>query len=391
MSRLQSASAFFLIVMMGTWLTSCVYDEVPEVDVKKEYGICLSLITASESRSRATGITDEVGSANENRIDIAGGDFRVLLFAGSDDNAKLVAMPEFNIRIAADDYTEYMVWTKLPASFFRNNGINPDQTQDYQLMVIANWESLGASYPGLVAGTTTVSDVKTHSGRLMSGLSPSTWRPFEGSNKGIPMYGLLKFSKRQSDMAMNIGNDGEFTPNVNKLYLLRALAKIEITDNTKELHGGEYADENEIPWIEGVKLSSYNANGDAVPSAFVNGSQVTAPTLPDNLGNTANLALANGSDKKYSAYLMEQSMQDLKVTFTAKRKVRDGETYKVEEKTFERNLSDIITQEGYKEAVLRNHIYRISVAVDHNLDVVIKVIPQTWEKAFDNNFNFQGE
>lgn len=372
--------------MMGTWLTSCVYDEVPEVDGKKEYGICLSLITATPSASRATEITEEIGSDNENKIDIAGGDFRVLLFAGSDDNAKLVAAPDFNVEIKADDYTEYMVWAKLPDTFFESNGINPDKLQVYQLMVLANWNSLKASYRSMIPGMTTVNDVKSYSGRLMKDHNPEGWSPFENGNKGIPMYGLLKFSKRQSDLELNIGTNGKFESNVQTLYLLRAMAKLEIIDRTAEFI--DNPDKSLNPWIESVRVDYYNQNGYAIPSQFINGEQVIEATIPIDTYQGENLKgevyvnseegvyNLNKKDKLFCAYLMEQSQNNLYLRFYVKKRNQNGV---IETKDFYLRVSDMIEQQAYKSAFLRNHIYRIYVTLDIKAQIKLYYVVCPWD------------
>lgn len=388
MSISKSITASLLIFITAMSLVSCINDDIPEpADADREYGICLSLVTATPSGSRAAGITEETGSADENRIDIAGGDFRILLFAGYDDNARFIAAPDFNVEIKTEDYTEYMVWTKLPATFFESNGIDPDNLQDYQLMVLANWESLGASYRNMVPGETTVGDVKSYSGRFIRGFNPEGWRPFENGSKGIPMYGLLKFRKRKPDLGLNIGADGTFVPNVNTLYLLRALAKLEIIDRTAEVI--DNPDKELNPWVESTSVSSYNSNGVAIPLQFVNGQQVNVPTIPADNGNRSIAYNLRKNDKVFSAYVTEQTLQNLYFNFKVKKKKRGWLGNIVEEeRTIRKNVGDMISQTGYDKAFLRNHIYRIYVTLDINANISLKYVVCPWVEKTAGDITF---
>lgn len=379
-------SKFILCLLLSSlsalMLSSCVYDaeDGPTPGQTDDYGICLSIITANDQPSRAATVFDEIGARNENRIDIAGGDYRILLFAGGDNNARLIAAPEFKIEIKNDLYAEYLVWTVLPKDFFTSNGIDPDSLQDYQLMVLANWESRNAYYPGLAVGRTTVADIKNRNG-FMQGHNPEGWAPFENGNKGIPMYGLLKFNKRKSDLAINIGADGRFVPNAGTLYMLRAMAKIEVIDRTAEAIDNPDGALN--PWVESIRISYYNRNGYAIPGNFINGQQVTSITTPEweNLGqlwhDNDGIYSLNKKDKLFYAYVTEQTRNNLWIIINVKKRNKD--TYQVEDKRFRIELNKMLEQPGNQQFFFRNHIYRIYVTLDIDANIRLKYTVCPWD------------
>lgn len=375
-------------------MTACVYDDMPDTpdEEEEQYGFCLRLVTSTPVTSRAAGDPyDEVGSVNENMIDMAGGDFKVLLFSGSGDDAVLIDAPEFKISVSKDDYTEYIVWSRIPASFFKDNSIASDSEHDYQLMVLANWKSLGGSYPDVTPGTTTVESIKNSDNRLLTGYNPTGWYPFENGNKGIPMYGLLPFKAKQNELYLQFDKDGKIVPNLETLYLLRAMAKLEIIDRTGETIDNPNPDLN--PWIESVRVDYYNQNGYAIPSQFINGEQVIEETIPIDTYQGENLKgevyvnsdegvyNLNKKDKLFCAYLMEQSQNNLYLRFYVKKKNQNGQT---ETHDYYKSVSNMIEQQAYKNVFLRNHIYRIYVTLDIKANINLKYVVCPWgEKTID--------
>jgi lipoprotein len=396
--------SLLLAIITGLSVTACVYDDMPDTPDKEaeQYGFCLRLVTSTPVTSRATGDTyadgtyNEEGSVNENMIDMAGGDFKVLLFSGYGDNAVLIEAPEFKISVSKEDYTEYIVWSRIPASFFKDNNINSDSEHDYQLMVLANWKSLGGSYPDVIPGTTTVASIKISDKRLLTGYNPSGWYPFENGHKGIPMYGLLPFKAKQRELYLHFDEDGKIVPNLETLYLLRAMAKLEIIDRTGEAI--DNPNERLNPWIDKIHLSSYNRNGCVIPYVFVNKQQVTAPTYHTNsnadsdgcyLNNRTNNDRPNfnNRDTVFTAYLFEQDLENLNLNFEIhKRKmVKENwwSTTEIEQEEIQydtKSITEIITQQSYKGAFLRNHIYRIYVTLNINAKIELKYVVCPWGK-----------
>lgn len=385
--------SLLLAVITGLSVSACVYEDMPDTPDEKEeqFGFCLRLVTSTPVTTRAvTDPYDEVGSINENMIDMAGGDFKVLLFSGAGDDAVLIDAPEFKISVLKDDYTEYIVWSRIPASFFKDNNINSDAEHDYQLMVLANWQSLGGSYPAVTPGTTTVASIKSSENRLLTGYNPDGWYPFENGKKGIPMYGLLPFKAKQSELYLHFDEDGKIVPNLETLYLLRAMAKLEIIDRTGEAFGNGQDNPDFNPFIESVQLSIYNTNGYLIPNQFQNGKQVSSPTIPVNSGSTLPgwwgwNGMLRQSGKVFTAYLLEKELNDYpthqhdsSLKFIVRKKP-NGES-----ETFERKVSDIIQQNEYKEYFLRNHIYRIYVTLDIKTKIKLKYAVCPWgEKTTD--------
>lgn len=380
-----------LLAMFSGLLTSCVYDDGPEniPDKEKEYGFCFRIRTTVPIMSRAADVYDETGTVYENMLDMYGDDIRIMLFSGKDNGARLIATPEFKISVENDRYTEYIVWTSIPESFFETNGITPGQDKDYTLVVLANWKSRGGSYPATTQGVTTVSDIENSNGRFLTGHNPEGWSPFENGNGGIPMYGKLSFRERKESLFLQMDDDGNLIPNNDTpLYMLRAMAKIEVIDRTGEAIGNP--DETLNPWIESVRVDYYNQNGYAVPSEFVNGEQVNSATIPNQNGEVYvdgndGVYNLNKKDKLFYAYLMEQSQNNLYLRFFVKKRNQNGE---IVTKDYYLRVRDMIEQQTYKQAFLRNHIYRIYVTLDTNANISLRYVVCPWVEKTAGDITF---
>lgn len=195
----------------------------------------------------------ETGTGYENYIDIAGRDFRFLLF---DSIGRFVeTMTVLGIYPVGDDLypSDYTVLCSLAKK--------PDAT--FRIVALANWGD--GNYPRdaeLTAGVTTIRDVCVNVGKTYAYVPPFTPSP----ETSIPMYGVKTYTlSSATDRHIDIGD----------LYLLRAMAKVEVA--CKAGSGLE---------LSSVQLTGYNTKGFCAPNGMEdNTGYVSEPHIPDDAVN----------------------------------------------------------------------------------------------------------
>lgn len=368
-------SHILLIVLLYCILpTGCSTDDANNPMADEAHGFMFRIVTENTPRSRAIGdLYDEMGSQEENMINIEGGDYRIYLFAGSTGNdAKLVSNISFNFSCTSGNYTEYLAWQKIDNAFFLQNNISLQEETDYQLVVLANWQSMNATYPTLTAGSSTMADLMdaTHVFKQPD----AAWQPFTTINKntykGIPMFGRKTFKARPSDLVLpadptSLPGDSRY--NVKEVWMMRALAKMEIWDFATP------ADNNvsitNLALKVGKNGSKITQIGEAVPDGYAEGQQVTAVTMPANPDKTAftptfALAAEGKLYRKHVCYLPEQQLTQattdaagtsLYIKYSAV--ISNNNTTKEEYYQLYGNICP-------NGQILRNHIYRVQITSD---------------------------
>lgn len=177
--------------------------------------------------------TEEAGSASENAIDISdieNGDYRILFF---DSDNKFIS--RFKPAFAAIDPTVsggrvYNIIGSLSSKLPEN----------FKVVVLANW----GNYPDLIKGETTIEKVCSETyDYIKYGLE---FKPFDGENGGIPMYGI----KTCTDVSMT---PDQLYP-LGTIDMLRAMAKVEIICDDENIK------------IEEATLNCVNSKGYFAPS-----------------------------------------------------------------------------------------------------------------------------
>lgn len=355
-----------LMLAAAALLCGCSDDNAPSPvsDGGGEADIVLTLCTyRSETgpASRAGGHETEAASAAENLIDIDGGDYRVLIF-GKDGRLLERFIPTEFISVNTDDYSGYSVSGRITQTDFMGNA---DSGYEFQIMVLANWESLGGlgCYDRfeLIPGKTFVSDIVSMAREETYQLtSAAGWRPFKDDFKGIPMFGLgsIKVSADQVSVS-----SPESPINVGEISMLRAMAKIEIIDNIAP------ADGSTRPEITGATVSSHLLDGTFVPDLAANSDwadgaiQVVRPTEPfDAVSATAPLSFFNAGKNTddnvvYSVYVAEQDFSKLSAKVSVRVKADGAES------DYNMQLAEYQGGKPVKplESFLRNHIYRFEI------------------------------
>lgn len=355
-----------LMMAAAALLCGCSDDDAPSpvTDGGDEADIVLTLCTyKSESgvTSRAGGHDTEAASANENRIDIDGGDYRVLIF-GKDGRLLERFIPTGFTSVNTTDYSSYLVSGRITQTNFMGNA---DGSYEFQIMVLANWESLGGigCYEKFefIPGRTFIADVVAEARRTCWQLSSAAgWRPFEGDFKGIPMFGLGSIKVTAAQIATS---SPESPLNVGQIPMLRAMAKIEIIDNIAAADGGARPEITAVGFsnhlLDGTFLPDLTANPDWADGAI----QVVSPTEPAEASKaTAPLSFFNaGKNTKnnvvFAAYVAEQDLTKLRASVSVRVKADGAEA----DHTMQ--LAEYQNGKPSKllESLLRNHIYRFEI------------------------------
>ncbi|MCM1163406.1 MAG: hypothetical protein NC339_04075 [Muribaculaceae bacterium] len=244
----------------------------------------------SRSASRAPSEGEyEAGTANENFIDIDGGDFQVLIF---DKDDRYIATLE-NIEIKPEDYgtlKQYHVsGTVLAAPL-------DAVSRTFKVVMLANWQH---QYITPVAGETRLSELAEQ-----STFSFDYDADQDIVKKPIPMFGV-------TNVLSGLQFFEGFNTDLGRLHMLRAYAKIRV-----RVAEGDFS-------ARSVSLTLGNPSGFRAPKGvsrqdqYVHGSYAKdyyrTPTVPSAATTvlTRNIPFKKGSDNVWTLYLPEfQNLKD---------------------------------------------------------------------------------
>ena len=284
---------FYILLSMTLLLlthTSCVYDndipcgsEDPDLLV-----INLNLtVPSSSTGTRSAGHEPVAGNDDENYINIDG-DYQVLLF---DKDGALVEgkLSEFKCEEngVSDGMTSYTLTTQLSLS----GNEAKEKLSEFKIMVLANWKSFersntrpGYTYPSFKDYRVSddpedpdniYKDGDNFNFTLNKPNDNLSWVPSISENKAIPMFGISGPIRLKDAQDM-----GKYSDNpVANIFMLRALAKIEIVDMVPDEAGAS---------MERCVLTRSNKYGRFIPDVTVDGNtgwdtpniQISAPSLP---------------------------------------------------------------------------------------------------------------
>ncbi len=356
---------------------SCVNDNEPDcppIGQARQYVLNLRVVTskAATRMTRAVGHDTEEATQAEDYIDIAGQDFLVLVFDG------------YGRLIQRFEPSSTVIKQGQGAAAYELSGVlGETSANEIQVAVIANCNSMGASgaYDLFVLGNTFLSEMYSNETKWNFTLPnpEGGWQPSKEAKRTIPMYGCSD-AKPLGAATQSADDENRYDLNLGEIKMLRAVAKIEIVDCLPE--GVEIA--------PNVTLSAYNTQGRLIPDATKNpdwnkeGTQVTSPTLPDNVQTAAGLKFFTESTtiggkecKVYSAYVTEAKL-------TANRPhinltVKDSDGQGTSSKDYEMAVDSYTNGKASKElaALLRNHIYRYEIksASSNSLTVNYTICP----------------
>lgn len=210
-----------LLPALALLLAGCgehyVMPDIPEVPGNTDRyraGFYVSLGDIAASRAPSPG--DYLGgSADENYIDITGGDYAVLFFDRSDRYLGRLTNPTFEPVAGDPSLKTYELKGDIDANAMNACG------GTFKVMILANWRHV---YPDTQYGITTVSEV-------CGAAAASYTFDFStdmavGADRPIPMYGITNlYTGITFDEASGYYRD------LGTIHLLRAYAKIQVIDN----------------------------------------------------------------------------------------------------------------------------------------------------------------
>lgn len=385
-----------MTVALAASLTGCISDNADCPDggggePSDSYVLRLA-VAAGDQMSRASNHEGEDATPAENYIDVKNGDYTVLIYKTNGDLIEQVATPM--VTYQGDD----IYWVESELSRSALEGLD-----EFQVMVVANWKAYDGSptYTDKFSGTSTSSTAATgiwkntsdfnfsHQDYLTGGTT--AWTPDIAAGRLIPMFGMQTVSK--SDFSQDLSGVNRAMISV---PMLRALAKIEVIDNTPA--GYE---------ITGVTLSRYNKQGRLIPDITLEGNaswnensvQISNPSTIPNVTTGTGLRFSSrtNTDGKtvWTAYVAEDlftedlfTQTDLNderphLNVTVRSTQGHNYVYPVHFALYDSDGKPTIpTGAPEWNRLLRNHIYRYditSASVTANLE--LNVLP--WETTDD--------
>lgn len=334
-----------------------------ERSVKLQLQLSLPMDASARTTRMKSGF--EAGSKYENYIDV--NSYRIYFF---DTNNNYIArfIPSKTVMAEATEYTLYSVEGEVPEDVLQRA---PNNTMDFKIVVLANWEKYEEPEAGSELGTICNAD----------------WAQFEilksfelGKENLIPFYGVNEYE----DVPVQYG--GTITLE-ESIPLLRAMAKVEVVLNKEdELNTEEMS-------FSHVTLHGYNSKGYCAPmnGAYPPNGHIglhlvgnkneegsinkTIPFLPTQSENKetwiAYVPEYDNSDEDNAAYI------ELRFDIQTETDKKDFVIHFADDQTDIENTSFDIT---------RNHLYRFNVTIDPKGNLAVEV--NDWENVFNNDFYF---
>lgn len=353
--------------------------------------LSFKLISSSIATSRADASHEEISSewpAFEDLIQTD--DFAFFIFCKQEDGTWPLVLKMTDIKNSTDPN---MMITGAPGTYTVTAVISKDKLGhditpgskdlvNFRMVVLANtgadnnYDDLDTtSYEKFIEAA---SELKININTIYqaSSDSDSVDELFKG---GIPMFGLKEFSFSKGDLYSSRPEERLWVGNI---YMLRALSKIRVVDTITRAEG------TVLPRIEKVTFQGYTLEAYALPynaAAYKNEQQVETPK-PGTYGDTEAIRLGylNPTDKTtVFGYIPEQNIFEnpllpkLNITITFE---LDAEGKPSNTETFEIPMWGYNDQQfTFGDAILRNHIYTLSVNLDtnHNLLCTVTVFPYT--------------
>lgn len=254
---------------------------------------------------------DQTGSPAENFIDMSTCQF--FLFDGSGTVLRRI-FPEETSKNETS-YQWYQFKAEIVEPYFDNAIKSGKLTVDFYIMVIANSKSLDGQEIAYTPGRTTIADIAALRRTFVQpeGYNDPNhdyeffpWEPDIANKRLIPMAGIQKFTVSTADLAAStydtpVSLSPEMAGGIpvdapKDIYMLRALAKIEVIDKIDIT--GVYdpsIDENpdipnyrKRPTVDKVELYGYFQKGTLMPLIGAgkpwseSTAQVSVPTLPES-------------------------------------------------------------------------------------------------------------
>lgn len=391
-------SGFLMMILSALTLlmTSCVFDnyDIPDYPEEDDSIYLLTILVDNGNiASRTENHQFQIGTKDENFINISGKDFSVLIFDASDNHILTLEPENFILNsvgnVIDDDFTMY----KMVGVIDKETAKNKLSVGQFKVMVLANWKSYdsGASYPALNS-TDKMEDIITDDEKYKFSFKKD-WFPSITKKQCIPMFGMAEI---QNGFPEPDKKTGESHLSV-EVQMLRALAKLEI-----KINNDVTLNNNPIE-LEDATLSHRNNGGMFIPNITIEGNeywgiedkQVSKASLPKD-GSIPEKTEVNfvKMDNELWAYIPEMNlpgelfMEERPFVKLNVKEVNNTKNYEYSLHFCEYNSGDPKTGTEL-EQILRNHIYRFTInnIEETKLNLYVGICP--WETEEINIPPFQ--
>lgn len=339
MIRLLTAIPIFAAAVL---VSSCNGDEGdgPALGADAGQPVSLRIAVGREIASRAIPTPtddDEIGSTDENHIDIANGNFRILFFDTGNKFLSMLEPQDITLEPQTTDERIYNV----------KGTLNEPLPGDFKIVVLANYGS--DNYPkDLTAGQSSISDACKAIYDYPSGFEPNAKSDVP---KVIPMYGIKTCT--------GISFTHDLLSHLGTIDMLRAMAKVEIA----------CADENIV--ITKAVINCVNSSGYCAPSGmYDNTANVTSLHIPTDATVSEDTKDYGSGAKKIAFYIPEFDNSDssAKIELTFKTTTTGNRTGTI-------FIQDYTSDTPTPFDIARNYIYRFTVQLRSSLEVQYTVCP----------------
>lgn len=365
-NSIRNTKSLLAAIATLTLAAACTHDMHPDTPAPElgynKVGLNLTISDISSSRATPDGNYDDARmTAYENYINIPDGDYRIMLFEPTAPHTLVSCLSDVRVTAVEADIPTSKTYTltgNLPKSV--RNG-------SYKLLILANWEGCGASYPETAASRTTIDDI----------CSASTFHYSEdfdiGPGRGIPMYGIKHCAdvEFRQTVAADLGT----------IHMLRAMAKIEIRQTAGSLP------------ITGAALSRCNDKGLAAPYKVYEQSDYVKDNytkdyldkihIPDNANVITDIPLIRRQNGSYTIYVPEyDNISDgaEKARLSLSFEKADGQDYFIDFKFYDnKTAQEAGSLINTPFDIQRNYyyIYTVDKKRDTELKIDVDVIPYT--------------
>lgn len=353
----------------------------------------------------------------EDAIDISSGDYAIYAFNADGEctfSSRALPAGSDDLKVFGSPSSGYVVNSYIGDVDL--TGV-PDEVT-FTVVVMANLESAGGKYPTPVvkskaedgAATAGTSIAKFESNKVLFTLHSSNtggWYPGEEFTEGgktrtafIPMYGKKQYKIKKTVLSDPANPQYQLT-DIAPIYLLRALAKVEIIDAIDKENG------NDEPGIESVKIYGFRKDGWLTPDNFIEYNQVADLTIPEGeLGENSvpnvsawpmkafrgDKVIANVDGKDivrtvnfWRIYIPEQALANIPNRQIAPSPPIASITIKgITDGGREINFNKYTSATSFSSKIMRNHIYRVAVMnLKAETTLVYTVCP--WDDEYEIN------
>ncbi len=381
--RKTAAKGAILLLAALAALPSCVYEHY-DASSSPDGSVAVELTVRTRSVTSDTHIYEE-GSAWENYIDIAGGDYRIYFFTNDRDDASATDDSGRNTLIAEFVPTEL---TSVNGAYYTRYTISGKAGDDiaahsdFKVVVLANW----GRYPTVTAGETTIDALVEGDNTTFSA---ETFFNGVDADHLIPFFGVREYSGVE-------WKEGWRTTLIGDISLLRAIAKVEVV----------MSEDSEIDGFDDVSIVRYNSEGYCAPKgvylrADYDHDYIWEQDFTDNVhlvggrnstgGGSAPLSRqpVSGPDV-WTIHLPEYDNTSLGSDPSFIKVTVDGTDHEIHFA----NYTDGETSSNADYDILRNCLYRFYVTVlvvEREITITVRTHVDKWEACFDNEYTFDAE